>query len=393
MFSVFVDVFSFFHFRAALLSTELPLRGMVLYLFHYQPMSDQNAQEKTEQPTERRLEKAREEGNVSISTEISSVMLMVVSLLTVMAVGGFIYGRVVGLFETFFLNSGMPVDNQEQALTYLGQAFRYGAEAMLPLVIALVATALLVNLIQTKGAFSLKAIKFKPEKLNPIQGIKNIFSKKGLVELAKGVFKLIVMGFIVYTTIKDNVGHFVSFAVMPLEYNLSESGYYSLVFLGKIFAALFLMSVADALFQRYQHQQDLKMTKKEVKDEHKESEGDPHLKGKRKEMGRSFRQKRLDHAVMESDVVVTNPTHYAIALQYDPDKNNAPIVMAKGQRLRALKIKELARELDIPMVENKPVAQALYASAEVDKHIPEDMYRAVAEILAYVYKLKNKHNI
>ena len=135
------------------------------------------------------------------------------------------------------------------------------------------------------------------------------------------------------------------------------------------------------------------MSKKEVMDEHKEMEGDPHIKGKRKEMGRAMRQKRLDLAVLESDVVVTNPTHYAIALQYDPNKNNAPIVMAKGQRMRALKIKELAKEYDVPTVENKPVAQALYASAEENEYIPEELYRAVAEILAYVYKLKKKHNI
>jgi flagellar biosynthetic protein FlhB len=350
-------------------------------------------QEKTEEPTQRRLEEAREEGNVSISTEISSVLLMIISLFTVMGVGGFIYGRFEKLFTTFFLNSHMPVDNRDNALAYLKQALWYGYEAMIPLLIALIVTALIVNLIQTKGAFSMKAIEPKPEKMNPIEGIKNIFSLKGLVELAKGMFKLLVMGVIVYFTIRSNVTHFISFSVMPIEYTLGETGYYILVFLGKVFAALLVMAIADAIYQQYQHKEDLKMTKKEVKDERKETEGDPHVKSKRKEMGQAFRQKRLDHAVLESDVVVTNPTHYAVALQYDPQANNAPIVMAKGQRLKALKIKELARELDIPIVENKPVAQALFASAEVDKHIPEEQYRAVAEILAYVYKLKNKHNI
>jgi flagellar biosynthetic protein FlhB len=252
---------------------------------------------------------------------------------------------------------------------------------------------LVVNLIQTKGAFSLKAMEPKFDKLNPINGIKNIFSMKGLVELAKGMFKLLIMGLIVYYTVFPNMEHFISFAVMPMKYNISESGTYVLLFLSRTFAALFILAIADAIYQQYQHKEDLKMSKKEVKDERKETEGDPHIKNKRKEMGQSFRQKRMDHAVMESDVVVTNPTHYAIALQYDPEENNAPIVMAKGQRLRAKQIKEYAREFDIPIVENKPVAQALFASAEVDEYIPEDLYRAVAEILAYVYKLKNKHNI
>lgn len=353
----------------------------------------QSDQEKTEDPTQRKLEKAREEGQVAISNEISSVMIMAFSVLAVVGMGEFIYGRVEMLFETFFLNAQMAIENQDHAAAYVGLAFRYGIEAMTPILIVLIATALVVNLIQTKAAFSLKAIQPKFEKLNPITGIQNIFSMKGLVELAKGIFKLLIMGVIVYVTVFPNMDHFVSFSVMPLKYNLSEAGSYVLLFLSRTFAALTILAVADAIYQQYQHKEDLKMSKKEVKDERKESEGDPQIKNKRKEMGRSLVQKRLDHAVMDSDVVVTNPTHYAIALQYDPEENSAPLVMAKGQRLRAQKIKEYAKEFDIPIVENKPVAQALFASAEVDEHIPEDLYRAVAEILAYVYKLKNKHNI
>jgi len=357
-------------------------------------MADNNSeQEKTEEPTQRRLEEAREEGNVDVSTEISSVMLLVVALFTIIGTGGYIYGRVRSLFITFFLSLGTPVGNQESARSYLESAAMYGFEIMLPLLIGLIITALIVNLVQTKGAFSFKAMEPKASNLNPVEGMKNIFSMKGLVELAKGFSKLIIVGFIVYYTIHSNINRFVAFAVMPIEYSLGQSGYYILIFLTKILIALFVLSIGDAAYQKYQYKKDLKMTKKEVEDERKETEGDPHIKNKRKEMGMGFRQKRLDHAVLESDVVVTNPTHYAIALQYDPDQNNAPIVMAKGQRLRALKIKELASDLDVPIVENKPVAQALYASAEVDEYIPEELYRAVAEILAYVYKLKNKHNI
>ncbi|NGP87378.1 flagellar biosynthesis protein FlhB [Fodinibius halophilus] len=357
-------------------------------------MSDQNsAQEKTEDPTQQRLEKAREEGNVSVSKEVSSVVIMVVSLFTIMSSGEFIYGKFVRLFETFFLNSGAPIENQDQALAYLKEALFYGLEAMTPLIIVLLVTALLVNAIQTKMAFSIKALEPKFSNLNPIEGIKNIFSKKGLMELAKGVVKLTAVVTIARSTVTNNINTFLSFSVMPLEHDLQEAASYILIFLGKVFVALFVLSVVDALYQQYQHKEDLKMSKKEVKDERKESEGDPQMKGKRKQMGQALRSKRMDHAVLESDVVVTNPTHYAVALQYDPEENSAPLVMAKGQRYKAQKIKKLARELDVPIVENKPVAQALFASAEVDQHIPEDMYRAVAEILAYVYKLKNKHNI
>lgn len=354
---------------------------------------DDSAQNKTEDPTERQLEKAREEGNVAVSTEISSVMILIAALLSIWGMGGFIYQKFNDLFETFFLNAHADILNQNNAIAYLGIAFRYGIEAMVPLLIVLVTTALTVNLIQTKGVFSFKAIEPKPDNINPVNGVKNIFSMKGLADLVKGLVKLLIMGGILYYTIFTNIGHFVSFAVMPLKYDISETGSYVLLFLGRVFSALLVLAIADVIYEKYQHKEDLKMTKKEVKDEKKETEGDPHVKEKQKEMGRSLVQKRLDHSVMDSDVVVTNPTHYAIALQYNPEENSAPIVMAKGQRLRAKKIKDMAREFEIPIVENKPVAQALFASAEVDEHIPEDLYRAVAEILAYVYKLKNKHNL
>lgn len=358
-------------------------------------MAEQNNdQEKTEEPSQRKLEKAREEGNVSVSKEVSSVILMVVSIIVFVGSGGFIYGRVETLFETFFYNSGMALEDIDHAKQYLEMALWYGLEMMIPVLVMLMVTALLVNLVQTGGAFSIKAIQAKGSKMNPVTGIKKIFSMKGFVELAKGILKLSIVGVVVYYTVKSDIDNFVAFVAMPMEHNISEAGAYILMFVSRILAALFLLSIADAVYQRFQHRKDLRMTKQEVKDEYKQMEGDPHVKGQRKKMGMLLRQqKRLDHAVLSSDVVVTNPTHYAVALYYDPEKNDAPIVTVKGQRLRALKIKELAKKYGIQIVENKPVAQALFASAEEDEYIPEDLYRAVAEILAYVYKLKNKHKI
>jgi flagellar biosynthetic protein FlhB len=349
-------------------------------------------QERTEEPTQRKLEKAREEGNVNNSKEISSLLLMLVSVIVFVAAGDFMYGRLKELFQTFFFNSGMALEDIEHAKEFLKMALRYGIEMMIPIMIILLLTAIFVNLIQTGAVFSTKSIKPKASKINPLSGLKRIFSLKGFVELSKGILKLMIVGLIAYLTVQSEIEHFVSFVIMPMEYNISEAGSHILVFVGRVLAALCVLSIADAIYQRYQYRKDLRMTKQEVKDEYKQMEGDPHIKGKRKKMGLSFRQqKRLDHAVLSSDVVVTNPTHYAVAIYYDPDKNDAPIVTAKGQRLRALKIKELAKKYGIQIVENKPVAQALYASAEEDEYIPEDLYRAVAEILAYVYKLKNKH--
>ena len=358
-------------------------------------MSDQKSdQEKTEEPTQRKLEKAREEGNVSISKEISSVMLMIVSIMVFVGSGGYMYGRLEVLFESFFINSGTALENEEHAMEYLEQAMWLGFEMMAPVLIVLVATALIVNVAQTGAVFSTKAIEPKASKINPVNGIKKIFSMKGAVELIKGFLKLFIVCIVVYYTVRNDINHFLSFVTKPMSYSIAESGTYVLMFVGRILAALFILSIVDAIYQRFQHRKDLRMTKQEIKDEYKQMEGDPQMKSQRKKMGMSFRQrKRLDHAVLNSDVVVTNPTHFAVALRYDPDNNDAPIVMVKGQRLKALRIKELAKHYGIPIVENKPVAQALFATAEEDEYIPADLYKAVAEILGYVYKLKNKQKV
>lgn len=355
---------------------------------------DKSDQEKTEEPTSRRLQKAREDGNVSSSKEISSIMLMIAALLMIMGVSGMIYDRISYLFETFFFNSGMGFSDLSQAESYLRTALFFGLEIVMPTSVMLLIVAVVVNMVQTKGVFSVKAMEFKGSKMDPIKGMGKIFSVKGLAELAKGFIKLGIVGIIVYYQIKKDATAYVGYVVAPLEYSMSEIGGHILSFVIKVFAALFILSIADAVFQKQQYIKSLKMTKQEIKDEYKQMEGDPHVKGQRKRFGmKLIQQKRMDHAVLASDVVVTNPTHYAVALKYDPEKNGAPIVMVKGQRLRALKIKELAKEYGIPIVENKPVARALFATADEDGFIPEDLYRAVAEILAYVFKLKNKHKI
>jgi len=349
-------------------------------------------QEKTEEPSQRKLEKAKEEGNVSLSKEVSSVMLMLCSLVVFMASGGYMYSKMESLFTTFFYSAGMALEDQDHAIEYLEMAMILGFEMMMPILVFLTVTALLVNLVQTGGTFSTKAIEPKASKINPVNGIKRIFSMKGIAELVKGFLKLFIVSLVAYYTVRNDIDHFISFVVRPMESSLVESGRYILMFVSRILAALFLLSIADAAWQRFQHRKELRMTKQEVKDEHKQMEGDPHVKAQRKKFGLTMRhRKRLDHAVLKSDVVVTNPIHYAVALQYDPKEQEAPIVMAKGQRLKAQRIKELAREYEIPIVENRPVAQALFASAEEDEQIPADLYKAVAEILAYVYKLKNKH--
>lgn len=355
-------------------------------------MSDQNEDtEKTEEPTARKIEKAREDGNVNISKEISSVVLLAASMMILVGFGTAMYTYMEGLFEHFFNNAAAPLDNIDHAMEHLELAFWYGFQMILPLLILLTVLALLVNIAQTGFNFSFKAMEVKGSKMNPIKGLGKIVSMRSIVELVKGIAKLAIVSLVIYRTVQNDVDGFLSYTVMPLGHILSESGNYILMFVTRILSALMILAIADAAYQRFQYHKDLRMTKQEVKDEFKQMEGDPHVKAKRKKFGMQLRmKKRLDHAVLASDVVVTNPTHYAVALKYDPDNNEAPIVMAKGQRKKALKIRALATKYGIPIVENKPVARALFATAAEDQYIPGDLFRAVAEILAYVYKLKQK---
>lgn len=356
--------------------------------------NEKSDQEKTEEPTARRIQKAREDGNVSVSKEVSSIILMIVALLMFLGVGGMVVEKTTYLFENFFYNSGMGFTSQSHAESYLRVALYFGLQIIMPTCIILTIVAIGVNMIQTKGVFSTKAMEFKPDKLDPIKGFGKIISAKGFGELVKGFLKLGIVGIIGYYEIKNDVTNYIKLSISPIDHSMAQIGNHILGFVVKVFAALLIMSIGDAIFQRQQYIKSLKMTKQEIKDEYKQMEGDPHVKGQRKAFGRKLiQQKRMDHAVIASDVVVTNPTHYAVALKYDPELNGAPVVMVKGQRLRAIKIKELAKEYGIPIVENKPVARALFATAEEDGYIPEDLYRAVAEILAYVFKLKNKHRI
>lgn len=356
-------------------------------------MADQNSdQEKTEEPSQHKLENARKDGNVSVSKEISSVAIMTAAVIMFVAMGGMVASGIQNLFVSFFSKAGNGFANKDEAINFLADALWAGMSVMAPTLIVLLAVTIIVNVAQTGGLFTFKAMEPKGSKMNPISGLKKIISVKGLVELVKGFAKLFIVGIIGYQTVKNDVDSFMTLMISPIEYSTRETGSYVLMFVTRILAALFLLSIADAVYQRFQHRKDLRMTKQEVKDEFKQMEGDPHVKGQRKKFGMQLRRKkRLDHAILSSDVVVTNPTHYAVALYYDPEKSNAPVVTAKGQRLKALRIKELAKQYGIPIVENKPVARALFATAEEDEFIPADLFKAVAEILAYVYKLKKKH--
>jgi len=260
-----------------------------------------------------------------------------------------------------------------------------------PLFAVVFITAVLSNIMQVGLIFSLESMKPKLSKLNPIKGLGRLFSKQGFVELFKSLLKLAIVGGILYLTIKGEMKNILLLGDMEPN---SIAAYILLIifkiFIRVILAMIFLV-VIDYAFQRWEHEKKMKMTKKEVKDEFKRTEGDPLVKSRIRSIQMQMARKRMMQAVPEADVVITNPTDLAVALKYDSSVMGAPRLLAKGAGKIARKIKELAEEHDIPIVENKELAQSLYSLVEIGQDIPPILYQAVAEVLAYVYKLKGDY--
>ena len=264
------------------------------------------------------------------------------------------------------------------------------AKTSIPLMVFIMIIGLAMNLAQVGLNFSTETISFDPNKLNPINGAKRMFSKRSLVELIKSLLKIIIIGYFIITYLKDEVFQIPKLIYMDIFAGLNKMSDTIFFLAFKIIGVFIVMAVLDFAYQKWQNLQDLKMSKQEVKEEFKQQEGDPKIKGKIRQKQRQMAMARMMQEVPQADVIVTNPTHFAVALKYQSGMS-APIVIAKGQDLVAQKIKEIARESKVPIVENKPLARALFAAVEIGAAIPQELYKAVAEVLAYVYRLKKKN--
>ena len=350
------------------------------------------AEEKTEPATQKKRSDARQKGQVAKSRELITAMLLLVTFMTLRIFAASSIGNlmdVIQMFLTFPENIDSAVSTESLINVYIKCLWIF-TKIMAPLLIISAVVAIALNYLQVGFLFTLKPLAPKFDKLNPIQGFKNIFSKKAFVEFIKSIFKIVIIGYVIYSYLKTN------FEVIPelLALDMLETA----VFIGntmintgiRVAAVLIVMSVFDYAFQFWEHEKSLKMTKQEIKDEYKQSEGNPQVKAKIREKQRQMSLRRMMNEVPKADVIITNPTHFAIAIKYDATKAEAPIVIAKGKDIIAQKIKEIAKDNKIPTVENKPLAQALYKTVEIGDMVPADLYKAVAEVLAFVYSLKNK---
>lgn len=345
-------------------------------------------QEPTEEATPKRREKAREEGQVAKSRELASVAVLGASLLYFYFGASDLMTRITDMMKSHFVRSAsmsLTIDNiQPLAIDLILQALLILA----PFLILIIVASLAANLLQVGFVFSPKAIEPKFSKINPLAGFQRMFSLQSLAELVKSILKIVIIAMVAWLTVRGEIASTLPLMDQEVGDILIYISRVSFRILSTTCWVLVALAILDYAYQKWEYERNLKMSKQEVRDENKQTEGDPLIKGRIRRLQRETARKRMMAAVPKADVVITNPEHLAVALHYAPENMEAPVVIAKGAGYLAAKIREIAEAHHVPIIENKPLAQVLYKMVDVDHTIPEAMYKAVAEILALVYSLK-----
>ena len=353
-------------------------------------MADESFQERTEQATPRRRRKARERGQVARSADLTAAGMICLGFTALFMVGPQLVDRLRDMMRHTMANAPTIALSDPTFRIVMINSVGDFLITMAPLFIAMAALGLAINVLQVGFKISPKAMELKLEKLNIVSGLHRLFSMKSAVQLVRDPLKLAAIGLIGYLAIRSE---FESFALLP-DLSIAQLGAtlarLTLVISLKIGVAMLVIGILDFLYQRYDYEKSIRMSRQEIRDEMKDTEGSPEVKARTRQIQRQMARQRMMAAVPVADVVITNPTHLAVALKYDPSEMNAPTVLAKGQRLIAEKIKQIAREHGIPVIEDKPLARAIFKMCEVGDLIPDKLYRAVAEILAHIYRLRGK---
>ena len=355
--------------------------------------------EKTEVPTAKKLNDARKEGQVAKSKEIITALMLLALFVVIKFYIGNLGQQMIECFSEFYDLFGKIISNSEYGMRMVDATgvVSLGLTTVLNMIVPFIALAVVIailgNALQQKWMVTTKPLQPKLSKISPISGLKRMFNVKQLFEVGKSVAMIAVMSYVIYTTVKDKLGVLYTFYNISL-YEALEIVGHIIVDLGIKISAVFLVIVfVDLIYQRHKFKEDMKMTKQEVKDEFKNTEGDPQVKGQIRRRMQQVSRRRMMEALPQADVVITNPTHFAVALKYEANKGQAPVVIAKGADYLAFDIKAKAKEYGIEIVENKPLARILYNNVEIGAQIPPELYQAVAEVLAFVYSLKNNYNM
>ena len=350
----------------------------------------QFADEKTEKATPKKRQESRKKGQVARSNEINTALVLLFSFLMLKFFGAYMGNSILELFEKGFSEYILWEVNVD-SLGVIGTDLLLSILLIcLPVMAVAMVAGVIANLVQVGFMVTTEPLMMKIEKLNPISGLKRLFSVRSIVELIKSIIKIAAISFVAYLSIwleRETIFHLNRLELIEITVFIASLS----VEIGwRVALLLLVFSIPDYIYQKYEHEKSIRMSKKDIKDEHKRSEGDPQIKGKRQAIQRRLAIQRMMSNVPKADVVITNPTHYSIAIQYEAGEMAAPIVLAKGIDNTALRIREIAEEHGIPLVENRPLAQTLYKTLEIGDFVPEELFQAVAEILAYVYKLKGK---
>ena len=347
-------------------------------------------EDKTQEATPRRREEARKRGQVAKSPELGLAAGILSSCFLLKAFGPGMWQTLLSFTEYCLAQSSSWQGSQADLSALVVQTIIFLAKILAPLFAGLLLVSLAVNLAQVGFLVTSEGLTPKGERINPIEGFKRIFSKRSFFELGKAVVKVLIVGYLAYSVIRNNFEFFLRAAQMPPASAAGMLGTVAWQIGNRVGLGFLILAVLDYAYQRFEHEKSLKMTIEEVKEELKQTEGSPQVRSRIRQKQRQMAMLRMMEEVPKADVVITNPTQLAVAISYDPDKMVAPIVVAKGREKLAEKIRELARKHGVPDRENKPLAQALYRTVEVGQAIGPELYRAVAEILAFVYQLKGR---
>ncbi|MCI5856073.1 MAG: flagellar biosynthesis protein FlhB [Agathobacter sp.] len=352
--------------------------------------------EKTEPATQKKLDDARKEGKVAKSKELTSAFMLIVLFLILKIFVSYIGDNLVNVFSIVYnriagyVNPGEIGFTSQAVSAFTLQMLIQILLSVWPFFLIGVVIAILVSIVQVGWKVSAKPMEPKLSKFNPINGFKRIFSKESLFNLVMAIIKIVLIGLIAYFSVRDKANDLFVLYEISLNQAISLVGEIILDTGLKISIVYLIVGLADFIYQKRKFNEDMKMTKQEVKDEYKNTEGDPQIKGRQRRKMQEVSQRRMMQDVPKADVVITNPTHFAVALKYDADTAKAPVLLAKGEDYLALKIKEIAKENHVEIVENKPLARMIYHNVDIGSEIPPELYQAVAEVLATVYRMKNR---
>ncbi len=349
------------------------------------------AGEKTEKATPKRRQDERKKGNVFQSREIGVVFSLLVSFYGLKLLAPYILRALEWSIRNYFYQAA-TVDEiiTSDAIRYFIQGCGVFAVAAMPLLLVCGAVSVIATLAQTRGLFTMKSAAPKFSRLNPIEGIKKMFSMRGVVELLKSLAKIIVLGYIIWLQFRDEFWAFPRLMDMEPLQGMAFTANIVLEIAKSAAIVMVFVAAADYFYQWWDYEKNLRMSKQELKEEYKQTEGDPQVKGKIRERQQAQARQRMMQKVPGADVVIRNPTHFAVALKYDPQRSSAPVVVAKGADSLALRIVAVAQENGVFVTENKPLARGLYEAVDLDREIPDRFYQPVAEVLAFVYSLKKK---